>query len=1462
MSETSSRYEQLSPVKRAYLALEKAQSRLESLERERREGIAVVGMACRFPGSVNSPDEYWSLLTAGRDAITEVPAERWDINACFDPDPDAPGKVGSRFGGFIDNVDQFDAAFFGISPREAESLDPQQRLLLEVAQETFEEAGLAGDQLAGSPTGVFVGLANGDYYCLLTGQGRERIDAYMGTGTSPNSAAGRVSYVFGLRGPCVAIDTACSSSLVAIHLACQALRHNECRMALAGGVNVMLTPDMSITFTKAHMLCPDGRCKTFDADANGYVRGEGVGLLLLKRLSEAQADGDRILAVIRGSAVNHAGASGGLTVPNGPAQQEVIRRALDGARMQPDEIDYVEAHGTGTPLGDPIEVGAIGAVFAGRSRPLWMGSVKTNLGHLEAAAGIAGVIKVILALQHAEIPPHLHFRKPSFKIPWEDLSVRVPTRREPWPARTQRRAAGVSSFGFSGINAHVVIEEAPALPRETRPPRALYLLPLSAKHPNALRQLAARFAQHLAQDPAASLADVCGAAAVGRAHFEHRLAIVVGSVDEARDALQDFSVGRPTARTRAGAQEPDPCRVAFLLSGEETKMSGAAPWLYDTEPVFRAAIDQCAEILASSLSRPLPQILRDPAPQDSPIDSQLLSFAVQYAAAQLWQSWGIRPAVLFGEGVGAWVAACLAGVFSLEQTLKWIIGQRSATGSAGSQPQRRLILPSTGEIAVDSPSMESMEEMLRTAADLARVERTLAAEGVDTFLEIGPRSPLLDGLRTHREATGRGGVARWHRGFPAAGEEWEGLFSHLAELYVTGASVDWRSVAQPWGGRNVSLPTYPFQRRRYWAELPEMSRADTPRAETLHPLLGYRVYSAAAAELVQFENQLLANRPPFLDQHRLVGTPILPAAGFFEIGLATAREMSPDGDLVVEGMVLEQAMPFPMSERRIVQTALRTDAGGYRVELYSRPFRAGDSRNPLPWTLHATGRIAVPSERSLPCRRNLDELMRRCSREVPLDDFYGQLGRRGLHYGPLFQGLKRLRAGDGEAMGFVELPPASLHEAEEYVLYPPVADACLHVTAELLDRGVDDASGVTVTYVPVAAERIRFFAPPPPTLWSYARLRSSPSSGVAPSYEIDLDLLAPDGTAVASIEGLRVQQINVEALARDIAGRPSEQEGDAAGTAGKLAEEIHGLPADSQRERLVQFLSELAARILKLARHEPPPLHRSLFELGLDSLMSVELLYRINQALGINLSMQTLLENAAIAPLADAIVRELRVRRSASPTLDASSADGTPPAPSPTVEEKTSPRAVAAARLRLVCFAPPQTELDCFAGWAAALQPNIEVCPLGWPETWQDARSRDWVQLVDGLAEKVLDLLDRPFALFGSGSGGLLAFEMAQAIKDRFGLTPVHLIVATACPPESVQELLASGADGSLGYAGYAHRPRPPLDCPLTVLADSPSGDIGREVARGWQRWTSAAFRLESLPDSSELPAGIRKIIG
>ncbi|HNM83922.1 MAG TPA: polyketide synthase, partial [Mycobacterium sp.] len=431
------------------------------------QGFAIIGYAARFPGAADA-DEFWEVLRDGRDAISEVPADRWDADEFFDPEPGAAGKVVTRRAGFVDDVTGFDAPFFGMSTREARLLDPQHRLLLETAWRAVEHAGIAPTALANSNTGVFVGLATHDYLGMASGElTYPEIEAYMAIGTSNAAAAGRISYRLGLQGPAVAVDTACSSSLVAIHQACQALRLGECDLALAGGANVLLTPATMITFSSAHMLAPDGRCKTFDAAADGYVRGEGCGVIVVKRLEDAVRDGDRIRAVIRSSAINQDGASGGLTVPNGIAQQRVITDALQRAGLAPADVGYLEAHGTGTSLGDPIEAQAAGAAYGpGRAadRPLLMGSVKTNIGHLEAAAGIAGVIKVVLSLEHGLLPQHLHFTNPSPHIPWDRLPVRVVKDAVPWERTDRPRIAGVSSFGFAGTNAHVILEEAPPQP--------------------------------------------------------------------------------------------------------------------------------------------------------------------------------------------------------------------------------------------------------------------------------------------------------------------------------------------------------------------------------------------------------------------------------------------------------------------------------------------------------------------------------------------------------------------------------------------------------------------------------------------------------------------------------------------------------------------------------------------------------------------------------------------------------------------------------------------------------------------------------------------------------------------------------------------------------------------------------------------------------------------------------------
>jgi acyl transferase domain-containing protein len=644
MTEFADRIAKLSPQRLALLAMD-LKTKLDAAEQASAQPIAIVGMACRFP-EADSPERFWELLRDGRDAITEIPASRWDIEALYDPDPETPGKMSTRWGGFLRDVDHFDAQFFGIAPREAQTMDPQQRLLLEVAWEALEDAGQAADRLAGSPTGVFTALCNSDYFTLLLEQERGAIDAYLATGNSHSVASGRLSYLLGLHGPSLSLDTACSSSLVAVHLACQSLLTGDCRMALAGAVNVMLLADATITLSKARMMAPDGRCKAFDASANGFVRAEGCAVIVLKKLADALADGDRIHAVIRGTAVNQDGRSSGLTAPNGPAQEAVIRLALARARLAPRDIAYVEAHGTGTSLGDPIEVRALGAVFREArppAAPLLIGSVKTNIGHLESTAGLAGLLKVVLALEHEAIPKTLHVRALNPHIEWDDLPVRVVTELTPWPADGRPRLAGVSSFGFSGTNAHVIVEAAPApTPPPPGPDRSWHLLALSARSDEALRRLAERYQPLVARATADDVANICFTANAGREHFAHRVALVGENATDLAAGLAAVATGQPPVSGGRGVVKAgDPPEVVFLFTGQCSQYPGMGRRLYDTQPTFRAALERCDALARPHLERPLLSVLYpepgSPSLLDETAYTQPALFALEYALCELWR---------------------------------------------------------------------------------------------------------------------------------------------------------------------------------------------------------------------------------------------------------------------------------------------------------------------------------------------------------------------------------------------------------------------------------------------------------------------------------------------------------------------------------------------------------------------------------------------------------------------------------------------------------------------------------------------------------------------------------------------------------------------------------------------------------------------------------------------------------
>ena len=683
MSELRDRVSELSALKLALLAA-RMRDNVEGIEYLGVEPIAIVGMGCRYPGGANDPQSFWENLKTGVDAVREIPASKWNADAYYDEDRNAPGKIYTKWGAYLDDVDQFDAGFFGISPKEATSMDPQQRLALEVACEALENAGIPLEKIAGTNVGVFMGVGQTDYSDLeLKAPDVRNINAYTGTGLLFSAVSGRISYALGLHGPSETVDGACASSLMTVHLSMQSLRSGECDMALAGGVHLVMTPNMTVYLSRSQALSPDGRCKTFDASANGYSRGEGCGIIVLKRLSDALKSGDRVVALLRGSALNHGGASQGFTVPNGIAQQMVVRGALEAAGVRPDQISYIEAHGTGTSLGDPIEVNALGQVFGrGRAKnnPLMLGSVKTNIGHLEAAAGIAGLMKVALALQHKEIPPHLHFKTANPHLDLSSIPATVPTKPTAWNAVAGRRLAGVSSFGITGQNAHLILEEAPELPVKTVPEVAgrARLLTFSAKTEAALREWIGLYLDYFEREAGqrASLRDVAAQLNLRRSHYGVRLSVAAQTKQELCDRLDAYLRDEKPQGVNARQMLGGKPAVAFVYSGQGPQWWAMGRQLYSTEAVFRDCIDEIAGLLDQyadwSLLHELFEVDEASSRLSETAIAQPAIFALQMALTDLWKSRGIEPAAVVGHSVGEVAAACASGLLSRAEAVRVI----------------------------------------------------------------------------------------------------------------------------------------------------------------------------------------------------------------------------------------------------------------------------------------------------------------------------------------------------------------------------------------------------------------------------------------------------------------------------------------------------------------------------------------------------------------------------------------------------------------------------------------------------------------------------------------------------------------------------------------------------------------------------------------------------------------------
>lgn len=1316
------------------------------------EPVAVTGMACRFPGGCVTPEAFWTFLEEKGDGVIDIPAERWNADDYYDPESREFGKMYVRQAGFMqEDISAFDAGFFRISPMEAAETDPQQRLLLEVAWEALERAGQNPDRLRGSNTGVFVGIIGSEYAILP--RDHLKSNMYSGTGSMTSIASGRIAHILGLHGPVASIDTTCSSSLVSVYSACESLSRRQCDTALAGGVNMMLLPESFSLLCMMGALEKDGRCKPFDADGQGYGRGEGCGMVVLKRLSDAEKDGDPVLAVIRGGAVNHDGASSGLTVPNGNAQRKLITRALKNSDTMPDEMGYLEAHGTGTSLGDPIEIRAVTEVLGTKTRksPLIIGSVKGNIGHLEGAAGIAGLIKTVLCISHRKIPANINLNRLNPRIRFEKIPAVVPSAVTEWNAESGKpRVAGVSAFGFSGTNAHIILSEAPASKpshSENRPAgMPCSVMTLSAKSKTALKNMAARYQEHLENNSDLNIGDICYTANACRADFSHRAAFIAKDRGELAERLAAFHEDREDERVFYGKKEEEEQtpKTAFFFTNPSEYDSTSAARLYENLPSFRNEINLCSDLfepyIRTSVANVVLQKDSDMTTESATVKNACL-FSVQHALFRLWESWGASPFAVFGNETGCYAAASAAGVITPETAVRHIAGDAGKISPGEyNAPVCRFLSPRDGTRLKKKAIISLLQQSNIPASQIRydALEKELGEQGCDFFIKIGGDDP-----------------------------EWEVLLRNLAILYCRGTDIQWHTFEADYHHKKVLLPTYPFERKQYWIAPPDPNgKASENRSD---PLEGVRISSPFAKERIEYQYQLSTeNLPEIADTHGVIHVGVWSAMldsavkHYFRTDKYSVREM----DFITASIVSDTEakdiyLSFTPEEETGKEKGEKGKASGF--VFHTKDEHSGQ------WDVNIRGRLVSDAELSAPHLESFDEVSERCAETYPGEIFYQMMSGRGIVLGKSVTRITDVRRRDGEALARMSFPADFGKTGSSGTgIFPGILDACAQLFhAALPDSVPPDMRYMVVRWEDFAFSGIKNYR----ELWCHVTIDEG--ADYSDSVSGAFTLFNENGKIVCFALKNVMKGISDEMI-RAMEETTELQEDLDTG----LLERLRTASSDEKKRILADFFQETMSDIFGVPPSELD-IKEPLRNMGIDSMVGLRFKAAIASRTGIDVPMEDLIEGHSIDKLS----------ANAAKSLHGDIGEKNEKESGPEQTDRNvwfyNRNVIPDAAIRLFCFPYGGGGASLYQNWQKRLSDHIEVCPIQLPGRENRIKETpvDNIGDMTDILEKVLiPETDRPYAIYGHSMGALVAFRLAYRLWEK-GAAPAHLFIGGYTSP-------------------------------------------------------------------------------